>query len=218
MRSPNSKLTFGRLAACILALSLLLPGCAEPTTDDHGATVRPEMALRQAMRRLWEDHITWTRLVIVSTAAGLPDLDATTHRLLQNQTDIGNAIKPYYGEAAGEKLTTLLKEHIMLAAELVAAAKAGETAKMSDANGRWKTNADAIAVFLSGANPKHWPQAEMEQMMREHLSVTTAEVQARLKGDWTADIAAYDRVHEQILAMADMLSAGVAKQFPEKLK
>ena len=61
--------------------------------------------LRDSMDKLWEDHVTWTRLYIVSAAANLPDKDATAQRLLQNQTDIGNAIKPVYGDAAGEKST-----------------------------------------------------------------------------------------------------------------
>jgi hypothetical protein len=175
-----------------------------------------EIDFRNAMRKLWEDHITWTRLFIVSAAADLPDKGPTTDRLLQNQVDIGNAVKPYYGDAAGEKLTALLKEHITTAAELVTAARANDTAKMADANRRWYANADAIAAFLSSANPKNWPLGEMKRMMHEHLDLTTAEVQARLKGEWSADVAAYERVHEQILHMADMLSAGIISQFSKK--
>ena len=177
-----------------------------------------QAALHDAMRKLWEDHITWTRLFIVSAAADLPDKGPTTERLLQNQVDIGNAIKPYYGDAAGEKLTALLKEHITTAAEVVAAAKANDTAKLTDANRRWFANADAIAAFLSGANPKSWPADEMKRMMHEHLDLTTAEAVAHLKGDWGADVAAYDKVHEQILRMADMLSAGIVSQHPAKFK
>ncbi|MFL6337428.1 MAG: hypothetical protein ACJ754_29360 [Pyrinomonadaceae bacterium] len=177
-----------------------------------------QAALHDAMRKLWEDHITWTRLFIVSAAADLPDKGPTTERLLQNQVDIGNAIKPYYGDAAGEKLTALLKEHITTAAEVVAAAKANDTAKLTDANRRWFANADAIAAFLSGANPKSWPADEMKRMMHEHLDLTTAEAVAHLKGDWAADVAAYDKVHEQILRMADMLSAGIVGQHPAKFK
>jgi hypothetical protein len=168
------------------------------------------------MRKLWEDHITWTRLFIISAVGDLPDKAATTERLLQNQVDIGNAIKPYYGDAAGEKLTALLKEHITTAAELVAAAKAGETAKMEEARRRWYANADEIATFLSTTNPKAWPQAEMKQMMREHLDMTTSEVVARLHTDWAADVRAYENIHGQILRMADMLSAGIINQFPKK--
>ncbi len=177
-----------------------------------------EAALHDAMRKLWEDHITWTRLFIVSAVADLPDKSATTERLLQNQVDIGNAIKPYYGDAAGEKLTALLKTHITTAAELVAAAKANDTGKMGDASKRWYANADEIAAFLSGANPKNWPAAEMKQMMHEHLDLTTAEAVAHLKGNWADDVAAYDKIHTQILQMADMLTTGIINQFPAKFK
>ena len=170
------------------------------------------------MRKLWEDHIVWTRQFIVSAVADAPDKAAATERLLQNQVDIGNAIKPFYGDAAGEKLTTLLKEHITTAAEVVTAAKANDTAKLEDARKRWNANADDIATFLSGANPKAWPPAEMKKMMREHLDLTTSEAVSRLHGDWAADIAAYDRVHMQILHMADMLSAGIISQFPAKFE
>ncbi len=173
-------------------------------------------ALHAAMRKLWEDHITWTRVFIISAVGDLPDKAAATNRLLQNQVDIGNAIKPYYGDAAGNKLTTLLKEHITSAAEIVAAAKAGDKAKQDDATKRWFTNADQIADFLSGANPKNWPQAEMRSMMHDHLDLTTKEVVARLHGDWAGDVKAYDDVHQQILLMADGLSMGIINQFPDK--
>lgn len=172
--------------------------------------------LQQAMRKLWEDHITWTRLYIVSALADLPDKGATTQRLLQNQTDIGNAIKPFYGEEAGNKLSVLLKDHILIAADLIAAAKSGETAKKEDAAKRWSANADQMAALLSGANPGNWPLSEMKSMMQEHLNLTTAEVVARLQKDWAADVAAYEKIHEQILHMADMLSKGIIRQFPKK--
>ena len=193
-----------------------LPVTAQAMQDKSKSAKQAD--LQAAMRKLWEDHITWTRLFIVSAAANLPDKDVTTNRLLQNQVDIGNAVKPYYGDAAGNQLTTLLKEHITTAAELVTAAKANDTTKLEDAKKRWFANADQIASFLSKANPKNWSNMEMQKMMQDHLNLTTAEVQARLKGDWAADIAAYERVHEQILHMADMLSAGIINQFPEKFK
>jgi hypothetical protein len=174
--------------------------------------------LRLGMRKLWEDHITWTRLFIVSALADLPDKAAATDRLLQNQVDIGNAIKPFYGDAAGDKLAALLKDHILIAADVVMAAKAGDKAKLDASKTRWTANADDIAAFLSGANPKNWPAADMKSMMRDHLQQTTSELEARLSKDWRADVAAYEKVHGQILKMADMLSDGIARQFPDKLK
>ncbi len=121
--------------------------------------------LRDSMDKLWEDHVTWTRLYIVSAAANLPDKDSTAQRLLQNQSDIGDAIKPLYGDAAGDKLAGLLKDHITISTEIIAAAKVGDAAKKDEADNRWNANADDIAVMLSAANPKNWPIAEMKKMM-----------------------------------------------------
>src|SRR2546423_10941797 len=89
------------------------------------AAAQSRMEFHDAMRKLWTDHVTWTRLFIVSAAAGLPDKDATTQRLLRNQEDIGNAVAEYYGKDAGSKATALLKSHILIAADLVGAAKGG---------------------------------------------------------------------------------------------
>ncbi len=189
-------------------------GSAPHATD---ATVTStSLALRQDMRKLWEDHITWTRLAIISLTTDAPDTQATVGRLLQNQADIGNAIKPFYGKAAGNKLTSLLREHILVAADLIAAAKKGDTTAVRAAQKRWQANADEIAAFLSSANPKSWKPAEMKAMMRGHLRLTTDEVVARLKQNWQADVRAYDRIHTQILHMADMLSDGLVEQFPAR--
>jgi hypothetical protein len=171
-----------------------------------------------AMRKLWEDHVTWTRLYIVSAIADLPDKSAAAERLLQNQTDIGDAIKPFYGEAAGDALTALLRPHILIAAEIVDAAVAGDDAAVQDALLRWYANSDEIADFLSAANPDNWPQDEMRAEMRHHLDRTLEEALARLRGDWAGDVAAYDMIHEHILGMADILSSGIIRQFPRKFR
>jgi hypothetical protein len=177
-----------------------------------------QLAFHDGMRKLWEDHITWTRLFIVSFAAGLPDTDSAAQRLLQNQTDLGSAIKPFYGEAAGRQLTRLLRDHILIAADLLTAAKAGDSAGVADAKARWYANANEIATFLHRANPDEWPLDEMKLMMRKHLDLTLTEAVARLHGDWPVDIAAYEQVHQEILQMADMLSIGIIHQFPKQFK
>ena len=175
-----------------------------------------ELVLRQDMRKLWEDHITWTRLAIISLTTDSPDTQATVGRLLRNQADIGNAIKPFYGKAAGTKLTALLREHILIAADLIAAARKGDSEAVASEQARWQANADRIASFLSAANPGSWKLPEMKAMMRSHLRLTTNEVVARLTSNWGADVRAYDRIHVQILRMADMLSDGLVHQFPNR--
>lgn len=181
------------------------------------STNAKDSAFRVAMRQLWEDHITWTRLYIISTANKLPDKDATTQRLLANQVAIGNAIKPYYGDAAGEKLTSLLRDHILGAADLLTAAQAGDKVKVDAASKKWYDNADEIAAFLNSANGKNWPLASMKDAMKAHLDQTLKEAVDRLQGKYADDIKDYDEVHIHILDMADALSTGIIAQFPEKL-
>jgi hypothetical protein len=187
-------------------------------TRGHGGLTSKQLAFHDAMRKLWEDHITWTRLAIVSFAGGLPDLAPTEQRLLRNQVDIGNAIKPYYGRAAARKLTTLLREHITGAVALLEAAKAGDSPKLAEAKSAWYANARKIADFLSSANPRNWPRGEMRAMMKAHLDETLQEAADRLEGKFEADIRDYEAVHRHILKMADMLSSGIMKQFPSRFR
>ena len=199
----------------LLGLSLLslgaVAGLDRPTdaAPPVGNSAAARQALHDTMRRLWTDHVVWTRQFIVSELADLPDLEAATARLLANQVDIGDAIEPFFGAAAGDALTALLEEHILIAARLVAALEAGDTAEAADASADWRANADDIATFLSEANPRAWPFEEMQAMLYEHLDLTSAEVAARLAGDWDADVAAFDEILGQALVMADMLTDGL---------
>jgi hypothetical protein len=208
----NQRLT--RAALFIATAMVMLP----PAVTAAPAKAVDSAQLRTDMRKLWEDHITWTRLYIVSVAAGLPDKDVTAQRLLQNQVDIGNAVKPFYGDDAGNKLTGLLKEHILGAADLLAAAKANDQAKVATEKARWYRNADDIAAFLSTANPKNWPAADMKAGMKMHLDLTLEEALHRFGGKYAEDVQDYDRVHEHILGFADLLTNGIAAQFPDRVK
>jgi hypothetical protein len=224
-RPVHRTLTRRLLATAVVAAAFAsVPAIAPAATAGHGASHEAAtparsakaLALHDGMRKLWEDHITWTRLAIISFAQGLPDLPQTEARLLRNQTDIGNAIKPYYGRRAGNALTTLLKEHITGAVDLLAAAKAGDAARVATAKAAWYDNGNRIAAFLHRANPHHWALRDMRTMMRVHLDETLDEAVARLQGRFDADIRAYDAVHHHILAMADMLTDGIVAQFPRR--
>jgi hypothetical protein len=187
---------------------------ASAHTMQPAALTTKAAAFTAAMDRLWEDHITWTRMVIVDFADGSPSLKASETRLLRNQADIGNAIKPYYGAAAGDQLTKLLRTHILEAVPVLTAAKAGDTAKLNAALKTWYANGRQMAAFLTRANPEAWPLSMTSSMMKRHLQLTTAEAAARIGGKWAADVAAYDRVHTEILEMSRMLSSGIVAQFP----
>ena len=200
----------GRFVSIVVG-SLLI---AAPVAAQHSDKATQ---LHQDMRKLWTDHTVWTRDYIVAAVDDRPDAQAAANRLMKNQEDIGNAVAAYYGDAAGQQLTSLLKQHIAIAVDLIKAAKAGDQAAQKQATDKWQQNAVDIATFLSKANP-NWPDSVLVNMMKMHLATTTDEVVARLTHDWEADVRAYDAVYNHILMMADALSDGIAKQFPEKFK
>jgi hypothetical protein len=291
------------------ALAVQTPSTSKPATspsatrDSARSAAVSRMAFHDSMRELWGDHVTYTRNVIISAAADLPDTGVVVQRLLQNQDEIGNAIKPYYGEAAGNQLAALLRSHIQLAGRVLATAKgtshtmgaaysgqddmsahtmagmrSGDSTKIrstdttqiksnsqyptatgrgtdttraaattlpagryattrtSDStkmqSGAWmqstdsttlnaaiaalRANGDSIATFLSSANPRNWSRATLQGAMQMHITLLLQEATTRLKGDWTANLAAFEAGQHQALQMADMLSDGIMKQFPSR--
>jgi hypothetical protein len=225
-QQPPRLLTGLATAAVAAAAGLALAGLtgggpSHAAAHDHPTAVvasskgsGKELRLHDRMRKLWEDHIVWTRMAMVSFAEGNPDLQPTLDRLLRNQDDIGDAIKPFYGRKAGHRLTTLLEEHINGAVDVLVAAKSGDQQAFSQAKQAWYENGREIADFLHRANPRNWRRHEMRSMMRTHLDQTLAEAADRLAGEYAADIRDYDAIHRHILKMADELSGGIVARFP----
>lgn len=210
----------------LLSLSIAFstaPIRAEAHMDDRAVAAK-QMIYTQSMvqlkgdlRRLWLDHAIWTRNYVISDLAGLENKDKTLARLLRNQKDIGNAIKPFYGEAAGNQLGELMSEHIVIAGKVADTAKIGNTAELDKANKEWYRNADDIASFLSKANP-NWPMKTVQDLMYVHLQMLTEDVKAMLKKDWDADIMWFDKGADHLTMIADVLTDGIIKQFPQKFK
>ena len=217
LRARSTASATGRMVtASLVALAILPAAAATARAQSHRAGDSSAAAtLRQDMRKLWTDHTVWTRAYVVAAVDDRPDASAAAARLMKNQEDIGAAVASIYGKPAGDHLTTLLKEHISIAVDIIKFAKAGDKALQAQAGDKWKKNGDDIATFLSKANP-NWPKPVLAEMMNKHLSTTTDEVVARLTKNWDADVRAYDALYAHILMMADALSDGIIKQFPDK--
>lgn len=214
------KTRISQLCGAFIALTALVTVAsaqAPKSADDTMLYNKPATTLRMAMHNLWAEHVIWTKAYTTGALADLGDAAETSKRLLKNQDDIGNAIKPYYGEDAGNKLAALLRSHIMIATEVVKAAKANDQAALKTAQAKWVSNADDIAAFLSGANP-NWNKKELTDMMHTHLDYITGEVTSRLKKDWAADVSYSDKNFSHMMTFADTLTNGIIKQFPDKFK
>jgi hypothetical protein len=174
------------------------------------------LAFHDEMRALWESHGTWTERAIVDFVGNLPDTSFAITRLLQNQTEIGDAVKPYYGTTGGDRLTALLKGHINAAVAVLRAAKTSDSRSIAKAKATFFANGDQVAAFLHAANPGHWPLGAMKTMMRIHLNQVIALAVDQLQGHYAAAVRLYDTYIRHILDMADMLSSGIMQQFPNR--
>ena len=176
------------------------------------ATNYGQMNLMNELRKLWEEHVVWTRLFIISKIADLPDLDTTTKRLLRNPSDFANVLGIFYGKQKADVFRNLLEEHLKIGGSVVESAKQQNAKAVEQYSKLWYSNADRIAAFLAGINP-YWTENDWRSMLRDHLRMTTDEAASRLAGEYVKDSIIFDMIQEQALAMADVMAAGIIRQF-----
>lgn len=183
-------------------------------SDDDGDLADSDLdELVNYFRMLWEQHVVWTRMAVMGIIHELPESDLIIQRLLRNPVDFANALMAFYGEEAAQEFAQLFTEHITIAAELVQAAKAGDTEATTDADQRWHENADQIAELLGSINP-NWSVDDWSAMLYEHLDLLSSNITEMLAGNYEVSINGYDEVEMQALEMADMMAEGIATQFP----
>ena len=162
-----------------------------------GPNPAAQQALRDAMRKLWEDHVTWTRLAIVTFADGAPGFGRHRRRLCRTRSTSVTPSSPSTATRPATQLTALLHDHITIAVEVLRAAKAGDSEAFADAKAAG-TPTPTPSRTSSRGQPAVWPQAKMRAEMRTHLDQTLAEAAHELAGDY-ARVADYDEIHEHIL-------------------
>ncbi len=181
------------------------------TISNRGLNCR-QLELSNTIRRLWNEHVLWTRLFILSTAFSLPDLQFVTERLLKNPDDFAKTLKPFYGEQTAAQFKQLLTDHLLIAAQLVNAAKAGNTAEADKQRKRWYANAEDISKFLASINC-YWSEREWRKFLFEHLRITEDEAVFILTGQYAKSIKEYDDIQAEALIMADVMTCGIIRQF-----
>ena len=183
-----------------------------PNYNNYWVSVN-QFNLQRHMDSVWEQHIMWTRMFLISVAENLADLEPTKARLLENPKDVANLFEKFYGSNIASTIQNLIKEHLVIGGDLIVALKNGNQKLADELNKKWYKNADEIAIAFSSINP-FYPREAVQKMFYEHLKLTSDEVSARLRKDYSADIKAFDIVQKEILKMSKFFVDGIVKQFP----
>lgn len=185
-----------------------------PAFEGGNNTIFSETAvhLRDCFRLLWQQHVYWTRMVILGIAFTLPDLEPAIQRLLRNPNDFVRLFSPLYGTETADEFGRLLKGHLLIAAELVRAVKAGDSESAAFQEKMWYKNADDIVHFLNQTNPC-WSVDFMRSIWYRHLALTKQEAVATVNKNSTKSIKKFNQIEQTALMLADDFSSGVICQF-----
>src|SRR5581483_4066062 len=201
------------------SLAMLLPAVA--SADEMAMATPPAgspkiVATDAALRGLWHDHIFWVRNVVVATLARhSAEAKAAEAQVVANAHAIANAIKPFYGDAAGEALFPLLAGHYGAVKSYLTATAAGDKKGQDKATDDLMANADQIATFLSGANP-NLPKDTVLGLLQAHGAHHIAQIQELKAGQYDAEAKNWGEMEAHMDVIADALTGAIAKQFPDK--
>ncbi len=211
--------------AVVLTLMMVigLSGISSAQSTDKSAKIPPPssqsaITFRLALRELWQYQVTWMRSYIVSTLADLEDRDIVKDKLIKNQEKIGNAVKPYYGIIAGRRLASLLREHILIAIEIVRAKKEKDGQALKEAREKGRQYAERISNLFGRVKSPVWDKEHLQEMFYKHLEYIDRQVDFRLQKEWMSEIKAYDDGLAHVLWLSDVLAESIVRQFPDKFK
>lgn len=212
--------------ACALALGLALsatapavlaqPAQAAAVSAPVVAPAAPE--LHAALRELWHGHIATTRDYALAVHAGNKAAETkAADAVVANAKQIADAVAGFYGKPAGDGLLKLLAGHWGGVKALTDSTKAGDKAGEQKAMETLASNATAIAKFLAGANP-NWTEASLQGALMMHGNDHKTQLDEMMSNAPAAEQAkSWTEMQAHMNMIADVLSDGIAKQFPHKV-
>ena len=206
-----------RQSVAVLLFAVVgMVGCAHESRVIGEANPARVADTKAALRDLWAGHIFWIRNVVLDNATNNPAArDAAEKEVVANAKQIAGTITPFYGEAASEKLFTLLAGHYGAVKEYSDATVAGSKPQQDAALAHLASNADEIAVFLSGANP-NLPKDTVRGLIAAHGAHHVAQITEFQEKDYAHEAQTWEVMRQHVYVISDALTAALAKQFPGK--
>lgn len=175
------------------------------------------LELSNEMRKAWEQHVYWVRMVMISIFGRMNDQSAVTARLMRNPMDIASLYGDFYSQEVVDQISELIAEHLEIGGAIMTAVRDGNTAEAARLNDQWYSNANQMAAAFASINPQY-NATELRNMLYRHLDLLKNQIAARMSADYPADIQAFDEGEDHILDMADYFTTGLVQQFPQKFQ
>lgn len=212
----NSFVIFTGLVILFLIIlkTLNQPKQTEIKAVDNNLMNQKKAELQMQMRKLWSENALWTRMLTIGIVNNIPEINQSITRLEQNINDISRSTRLFYGDEISNQFNTLMTDHLRLTTKLITETR-NRSKSLTKMENDWYENANTISVFLSTYNP-NWSKDELQTTLFNYLKLIRMEVDVRLKRDYKNDVNVFDMAHDQALSIADYLSAGIIKQFPDK--
>jgi hypothetical protein len=223
VRLKGEQKMFNNAFKSILMISVMVimaasPSFAKEKTKISKITTESPKAveLREALRDLWVGHIFWVRNVVLATKMG----DAEGARIaeenvVKNARAIADAVIPFYGKVAADKLFGLYVGHYGAVKEYMTATYSGNSAGKGAAVDKIKNNATEIAAFLSSANP-NWPKETLVTLLFAHGGHHIEQIIAINEKNYSSEAQTWEHMKNHMYVIADALGKGIVKQFPKK--
>jgi hypothetical protein len=173
-------------------------------TTSSGSLLRTFTSPKETLRKLWTDHAVYTKFVVLDLIEKLPNTDADTQRLLQNQEEIGKYIGTIIGDSNGLLLANLLKEHVNFGVTCILSltqnSKVFAVCKQNLLH-----NSDEIGKFLHQIRPERRTEKELCDMFLEHNQCFLDMTVSQYQHDSSMVVKVFDAYYVHMLLVSDTI-------------
>lgn len=198
-------------------LGVAVTGCS-PTSDDpkEQEVVVSQEALQDEQQLLWTQHAAWTRTLLVETLADTSSTPQVKVRLRDAHADLGDALRPFFGDEAAVALTDLLAAESGALIDVLDARRSGDADAAAEAEAHWRARTDELAALFAEQSSA-WSGETFARTLELRVDATLEQIDARLAGDWARDWSAFERLQLLQRSLADEITSGLAANFPERI-
>jgi hypothetical protein len=171
-----------------------------------------QMNLINTLRKFWLELPMWRRAYLVSYASNFGDVEMVGNKLYQMPTDIGDVLEVFFGDTIARKIEGMLREQIVIGAEILRSEKTGDTKAINESTARLYQNADQMAAYFAQINP-NWDETVWKNLLYDYYKTTILEMVTILAGKYAESITLYESMENQALNLADYMAKGMIPYF-----